>query len=103
MDDLGASFAGFDDPLETNGMVLRHRRSHDQDRISVAQVLLRSGCAAAPEARPQTGDSGAVSYPGLVGDAHHSQAGGKEFSDQVILFVVERRTAKVANGFRLHQ
>jgi hypothetical protein len=40
---------GLDHPLETNGMVFRHVGSHDQNRIGVRKVLLRSGSAAAPK------------------------------------------------------
>src|SRR5207249_7150340 len=51
----------------------------------------------------QTGHSRAVSYSGLVADADHSQAAGKELLNQVILFVVESGAAKVRDCGRLHQ
>jgi hypothetical protein len=35
--------------LEANGVVFRHVRSHDQDRIGVREILLCGCCAAAPE------------------------------------------------------
>ena len=84
-------------------MVLRHRRSHDQDCVGVTQVLLRSGSAASSKARPQTGDRGAVSYTGLVGDANHTQAGGKQLLDEVIFFDIESGAAEVSDSSRLHQ
>jgi hypothetical protein len=70
-------------------MVLRHRRSHNQDRVRVTQVLLRSRRPASSKTRSKTWNRGGVSYAGLVGDANHSQAGGEKFFDQVIFFYVE--------------
>ena len=58
----------FDHPLEADGMVLGHRRAHDQDRVRVREILLRRRCAAAPERGAQTGHRGAMSYPGLIAD-----------------------------------
>ena len=62
---------------------------------ALREILLRGGRAAAPERGAQTGHRGAVSYPGLVADADHPQAGGEQLLDQVVLFVVERRAAEV--------
>src|SRR5207237_5420056 len=89
VDDLRATFLSrFDDPLKSDRMVLGHRRSHDQDGVSIGQVLLRGRGAPAPERGAQTGHGGAVSYPGLVADADHAEAGGEKLFDEVVLFVV---------------
>jgi hypothetical protein len=39
-----------------------------------------------------------VSYPGLIAQADHPQAGGEEFLDQIVLFDVERRAAEVGDA-----
>ena len=83
------------DPLEADRMVLGHRRSHDQDRVGVGEVLLRGRRAAASERGAQTGHGGAMSYTGLVADANHAQTAGEQLLDQVVLFVVEGRAAEV--------
>ena len=83
-------------------MVLRHGRPHNQDRVRVGQVLLSGGGAAAPEGGAQTGHRGAMSYPGLVADAHHSQAGREEFLDEIVFFVVERGAAQMRDGGGMH-
>jgi hypothetical protein len=36
-----------------------------------------------------------MSYTSLVADAHHPEAGGKQFLDQVAFFVVERSSAQM--------
>jgi hypothetical protein len=54
----------------------------------VTQVLLRSSRPASSKTRPKTWDGRAVSYTGLVGNAHHTQADGKELLDQIIFFDV---------------
>jgi len=102
MNDFRSALARLHDPLKSDGMVLGHRRSHDHDGVGVAQVLLRSRGAASPERCPQTGDSGAVSYTGLVGEAHHAQAGSEELFDQIIFFDVESCAAEVSDGGSLH-
>jgi len=42
-----------------------------------------------------------MSYPGLVGYAHHAQASGEKLFDQIIFFVVEGGAAKVADRCRV--
>ena len=74
MNDFGATFAGFHDPLESDRMVFRHVRAHDQDGIGSWKISLCSGSAATAKRCAQTGHSGAVSYSGLVADAVHPQA-----------------------------
>src|SRR5581483_3513274 len=90
VNDLGAALARLYHPLKTDRMIFRHRRSHDEDSVGVAQILLRSGRAAAPERSAQTGHCRAVSYTGLIADAHHAQPGTEQFLNQVIFFIVER-------------
>src|SRR4029453_5998347 len=92
-----------DDPSEPDGMRLGHRRPDDQNRVRVDEILLRRRRAAAPERGAQTGHRGAMSYPGLVADRHHPQAAAEELLDQVVLFVVERRTAEVGHVGALHE
>ena len=47
MDDLASALAGLDDPLESDGVLLGHRRAHNQNCVGVGQRLLSSGSAAA--------------------------------------------------------
>ena len=42
-----------------------------------------------------------MSYPCLVGYAHHPQAESKQFSDKIILFVIERGAAEVTDRGRV--
>lgn len=72
MDDLRAFFTSFDDPLKSNGMVLGHGRTHDENRVGITEILLRGGRAATSEGGAQTGHGRAMSYPGLIADAHHA-------------------------------
>lgn len=102
MDDFRPALPRFHHPLKSHGMVLRHRRPHDQNRVRVTQILLRSGRPASSKTRSKTWNGGAVSYTGLVGDADHSQSDGEKFFDQVIFFDVEGGAAEVGDGFGLH-
>src|ERR1043165_7074816 len=99
VDDLRAVLlTRLDDPLEADRMVLGHRRAHDENRVGVGEVLLRGGGAAAAERGDQPGHRGAVSYPRLVGEADHAQAGCEELLDEVVLFDVERGAAEVGDA-----
>ena len=102
MNDLRPALPRFHHPLESDRMVLRHRRPHNQHRVRITQVLLRSGRPAPPKARSKTWNGGGVSYTGLVGDADHPQANGEEFFDQIIFFDIEGGAAEMGYGFRLH-
>ena len=42
-----------------------------------------------------------MSYPGLVGHTDHAQAGGEEFFDEIIFFVIERGAAEMADRSRM--
>ena len=77
MNDLRAAFLGVDYPLKTYGMILRHVRAHDQNRIGIEQVLGGRRCSASSIRCAQTGHSGAVSNTGLVADANHAQTSGE--------------------------
>src|SRR5581483_6888617 len=44
-----------------------------------------------------------MSYTGLVAEADHPQAGGKQLLDNVVLFDVESSAAKMGHGLGLHQ
>ena len=63
------------------------------------EILLEVRRAASSERGPQTGDRGAVSYAGLVLDLHDAER-RHQLLDQVVLFVVERRAAEVADRHR---
>src|SRR5437667_12502969 len=102
MNDLRPALARFNHPLESHGMVLRHRRSHDKDGVSVAEILLRGGRAAASEGSAQTGHRRAMSYTGLIADADHPQSDREELADQIILFDVQRGPTKVSDCGCLH-
>ena len=67
-----------------------------------SRSLLRRGRAASSEGGAQTGHRGAMSYSGLVADANQAQARGEQFFDQVIFFIVERRSAQMSDGFVVH-
>src|SRR5262249_51463419 len=62
MNDFGAALASFDNPLKPDRMVFSHRRAHNEDRVSIAEILLRSSCAASSKACAQTGHGRAMSY-----------------------------------------
>jgi hypothetical protein len=102
MDDGCAFFARFHHPLKSDGVIFRHRRSHNENCVGVAEVLLRGGSSAASERGAQTGHRGAVSYTGLVADANHAQTSCKKFLDEVILFVIQSRAAEMTDGLGLH-
>jgi hypothetical protein len=74
-------------------MIFRHGRAHDQNGIRVSKILLCGSSAPAPEGGAQTGHRRAMSYASLVADTHHSQAGRKQFLDEIIFFIVERGSA----------
>ncbi len=103
MNDLRPALARLNHPLKSHGMVFRHRRSHDKDGVSVAEILLRGGRAAASEGSAQTGHRRAMSYTGLIADADHPQSDREELADQIILFDVQRGPPKVRDRGCLHQ
>src|SRR6266702_76142 len=103
MNDLRPALARLNHPLKSHGMVLRHRRSHDEDGVSVAEILLRGGRAAASEGSAQTGHGRAMSYTGLIADADHPQSDREELADQIILFDVQRGPTKVSDCGCLHE
>ena len=94
-----APLARLHHPLEADRVVLGHVRAHDHDAVGVLEVLLEVRRAASSERGPQTGDRGAVSYAGLVLDLHDAER-RHQLLDQVVLFVVERRAAEVADRHR---
>ena len=102
MDNFRPTLSRLHYPLEADRMVLRHRRSHNQNGVRVLQILLRCSSAAAPKRCPQTGDGRAMSYAGLIAKAHHPEAASKEFLDQIILFIVQSGAAEMGNSCRLH-
>src|SRR4029077_12566515 len=55
-----------DDPLKSDGMILRHRLSHEEDCVGIGEILLRGRRAAPPKRGAQTGHRGAMSYSGLI-------------------------------------
>ena len=45
MDDRASALARLDDPLKRDGMILRHVRAHDQDRVGVHRDRLAPSVA----------------------------------------------------------
>ena len=97
VDQRRALLLGLHGPAEADRVGLGHVRAHDQDAVAVGQVLLVVGGRAAAERGAQTGHRGGVSYPRLVLDRDHAQAGREQLLDQVVLLVVERRAAQRAH------
>src|SRR4029077_6503241 len=61
-----------------------------------------SGRSSAPaEAGAQTGHCAAVSYPRLVGYAHHPQAESEKFADEIIFLVIESSAPEMADRRRV--
>jgi hypothetical protein len=75
-------------------MALGHVRTFNDDDVGVLQILLKGGCAASSEGRPQTGDRCGVSYTGLIFYLDDAQS-GEELLDNVIFLVVESGPAEV--------
>src|SRR5690606_6761969 len=88
---------GLHDPPEAHRMTLCHVRALDQDAVSVLQILLKGGGAAAAERDPQTGDRGRVSYASLILDLDDAQP-GEELLDEIVLLVVQGSAAQVGHG-----
>ena len=97
MDDGRAALFRFHHPAKTDWVRLGHGRAFDQDAIRVRQILLRGRSSAPAEGGAQTGHRAAMSYPGLVGHTDHAQASREKFFYEIILFVIQRRAAEVAN------
>src|SRR5246500_4835989 len=102
VNDLGTALSRFDHPLETDRVILRHIRAHNQNGVRIHKIARRSRRSASTERGAQTGHRRAVSYTGLVADADHAQAGREELFDQVVFFVIESRATKVRHGSRMH-
>jgi hypothetical protein len=72
-----AALLCFHHPAETDRVTFGHGRAFDQNTIGVSEILLRSRSSAPAEGGAQTGHRAAMSYPRLVGYAHHPQAESK--------------------------
>ena len=97
MDDGRAALLRLHHPSKSDRMRFGHRRAFDQNAIGVCEILLRGRSSAAAEGGAQTGHRAAMSYPRLVGNTDHPQAGGKKFFYEIIFFVVERGAAEMAD------
>src|SRR5436305_6638189 len=97
MNDGGAVFLRLHYPAEPDGMRLRHGRAFDQDAVGAREILLRGRSSAPAEGGAQTGHRAAMSYPGLVGYAHHPQAESEKFSDEIIFLVIKRGAAEMTD------
>jgi len=100
MDDLCPFQLGLHGPTEGNGMTFGHVGTLDNDAVRILQVAGIKGCGTAPETRSQTGNTGAVSYAGLVFNGHHSQA-SHQFLLKVVPFIVQGRTPERKNTQRV--
>jgi len=63
--------------------------------------LLRSRSSAPAEGGAQTGHRAAMSYPRLIGYAHHPQAESEKFFNEIIFFIIERGAAEMADRGRV--
>src|SRR5467141_1633977 len=73
----------------------------DRHAIGVREILLRGRSSAPAEGGAQTGHRATMSYPCLVGYADHPQAKSEKFSDKIVLFDIERGTAKMTDRGRV--
>src|SRR4029077_6947933 len=55
VNDLRTALSRFDHPLETDGVILRHVRAHNQDGIRIYEIARRSCRSASAEGGAQTG------------------------------------------------
>jgi hypothetical protein len=94
VDDCRATLARFHRPAETNRVSFGHIRTHDQDAITVRQILLVVCRSSAPEGGAQTGHRCGVSNPGLIFDMDDAEPRAKQLLDEIIFLVVERRAAE---------
>ena len=78
-------------------MGLGHVGAHEEDAVAVGEVLLVVGGRAAAELGAQTWHRSAMSNPGLVFDGDHSQSAPEQLLDEVVLLVVDRRSAEGAD------
>src|SRR5436309_2528306 len=101
MDNGGAVFAGFHHPAKTDGMRFGHAGPLNQNAIGILQILLSGGRAAAAEGGAQTGHRAAVSYPGLIGNGDHTQAAGKQLSDEIVLLIIKSCSTEMSDGCRM--
>ena len=89
-------------PLEPDGMISGHVRSHNKDDVRVHQVTRSRSCSAPAVGHFQTGHRRAMSYSPLnCRCEHHAEASGEHLFNQVIFFVVERSTTQMSDGFVL--
>src|SRR5579871_3803874 len=72
VDQGGAFLLGLHGPAETNRMGLGHVRPHEQDAVTVCEVLLIVGSRAAAKRGAQTGHRCAMSYPRLILNRYYS-------------------------------
>ena len=98
VNECGAFLFGLHRPAEGHGVGLRRVRAHEQNTVTVGEVLLVVGGRAAAERGAQTGHRGAVSYPRLVLDRHHSQPTAEQLLDEVVLLIVNRCPAQRADA-----
>ena len=97
MNDRRAALLRFHHPAKTDRVGFGHRGTFDKNAICVSEILLRGRSSAPAEGGAQTGHRAAMSYPGLVGHTDHAQASREKFFYEIILFVIQRRAAEVAN------
>src|SRR5437667_2195132 len=101
MNDGRATLLCFHDPAKTDWMRFGHRGPFNQNAVCIGQILLRGRSSAPAKGGAQTGHRAAMSYPRLVGYAHHPQAEGEEFSDKIVFFDIESRAAEMTDRGRM--
>ena len=85
---LGAIGFGFHRPAKCDWMIFGHVRAHEHAAIGLGHGPVRYGRGAATEAGPQTGDAGAMSYPGLILDRDNAETAHQLLLD-VVPFIVQ--------------
>src|SRR5207253_4490346 len=88
-------------PAEAHRVRFGHGGAFDQNAIGISEILLRSRSSAPAEGGAQTGHRAAMSYPCLVGYAHHPQAKSEKFSDKIVFFDIERGAAEMTDRGRV--
>ena len=99
VDDLGAALPRAHRPAEADRVRLSQVRTLDKDAVRVLQILLETGGATAPERGPR---------PGTVLECHMrawfsictAPIAVKDLRMEVVLLVIERRTAEVRKAER---
>lgn len=98
MNERGPFLHSFGDPVKGDGVVLGCIGAHNQDDISIANICPVIGHGSSAETFRQTGDSGGMSYTGLMLHVHQPES-PVHFGQDITLLIVVSRATKMGNGF----